>query len=373
MRPRVIFVSRERFTLPLDGTQKRKWDAVSAVVEPRVVAAAAPGCAGHDHRFRLAAAARLRILDGVLYYVSLPLRIGWELRSFRPEVVIAQGVHETTAALLARRLAGVRAKVVIDVQGDWREATRLYGSRFRRLLNPVNDVLGPFALHHADGVRTISVETTALARKHGREPLATFPPFVDFEVFRADTTAALPDVPSAVFVGSLERIKGFDVLAEAWTSVATRLPDARLTIVGTGTLAPRAAALVAGYPGAVEWHERRSSLEVARHIDDAWLLVLPSRSEGLGRVLLEAAHRGRALVGSHCGGIRDVVRPGENGFLVSPGDATELADTLVRVLSDRATAERLGAGARATGESWGATALEYAVRVESLVNGALGR
>ena len=46
-------------------------------------------------------------------------------------------------------------------------------------------------------------------------------------------------------------------------------------------------------------------------------------------------------------GIPDVVQDGENGLLVDPDDADELADALVRILSDRATAERLGAAARA--------------------------
>jgi glycosyltransferase involved in cell wall biosynthesis len=370
-RPRVLFVSRERLRLPLDGVQKRKWDAVSEVVEPRVLAAAPVRSSTRDERFSLAAPASPRIVDGALYYLLLPLRIARELRSFRPDAALVQGVHETTAFLLARRMVRAHTKVVLDGQGDWREATRLYGSPVRKLLSPLGDVLGPFAMRRADGVRTISAETTALARRHGREPLATFAPYVDVEAFHAAAAAPLPARPAAIYVGALERIKGFDTLVESWRIVASEVREASLIVVGNGRLAPLAAELVAEFPGRVEWNELLSAEEVARAMDTSWALVLPSRSEGLGRVLIEAASRGRALVGAARGGIPDVVRSGENGVLVEPDDVEGLAAALIGVLSDREEAERLGAGSRATGDVWHTTPELYARRVVELVRAVL--
>jgi glycosyltransferase involved in cell wall biosynthesis len=371
VKPRVLFVSRERFRLPLDGAQKRKWDAVSNVVEARVLAAAPAGWPTRDARFRLVGPARPRVLDGALHYLLLPARIARELRDFRPDAALVQGVHETAAFLLARRLTRSRVKIVIDIQGDWHEATRLYGSPLRRLLNPIGDALGPFAVRHADAVRTISADTTALVRRNGREPLATFAPYVDVEAFHEQPPEPLPDIPTAIYVGGLERIKGFDTLVEAWRIVASRLPAARLKLVGDGSLASLAADLVERSQGRVEWKRLLPADEVARAIDTSWLLVLPSRSEGLGRVLLEAACRGRALVGTNRGGIPDVIGPGANGLLVEPDDAPALADALVRVLSDRGEAERLGSAARQTGDEWQLTPAQYAERVGALVHGVL--
>ena len=102
-------------------------------------------------------------------------------------------------------------------------------------------------------------------------------------------------------------------------------------------------------------------------MDDAWVFCLPSRSEGLPRVALEAAARGRAFVGGHRADIPDVVEDGVNGFLIDPDDPQGLADALVRVLSDRALAERLGAAARRTGEEWGVTPAEYAEKLRTLI------
>ena len=72
--------------------------------------------------------------------------------------------------------------------------------------------------------------------------------------------------------------------------------------------------------------------------------------------------RGRAIVGGNRAGIPDVVEDGVNGLLVDPDDAEGLADALVRILTDRTLAERLGAAARRTGEEWGVTPAEYAER-----------
>jgi glycosyltransferase involved in cell wall biosynthesis len=106
---------------------------------------------------------------------------------------------------------------------------------------------------------------------------------------------------------------------------------------------------------------------VARALDDAWVLVLPSRSEGMGRVLVEAFCRGRAVVGTRVGSIPNLVVDGVSGLLVEPGDPPSLADALVRVLSDRSLAERLAEGARAAAAPWLQTPEQYAQRMRELV------
>jgi glycosyltransferase involved in cell wall biosynthesis len=366
MTPRVLFVSRERFRLPLDGAQKRKWDALGRVLDARVVAAAQKGSPTHDARFRLAST--VRALDGPRYYAELPFRIARELRAFRPDAALVQGVHEMDAFLLARALTRVHTKAILDVQGDWHEATRLYGSPLRRLLNPLNDALAPVAVKRADAIRTVSTQTTGLVAALGRRPAAVFPSYVDAEAFLERPPSPLPEHPRAVFVGVLERYKGFDTLVRAWQVASPSLPDAVLHVVGDGSLR----GLVPQLGDRAEWSRQLTAEEVAAAMDASWLVCLPSRSEGLPRVALEAAYRGRAIVGGNRAGIPDVVRDGENGLLVDPEDAHALADALVRLLSDRALADRLGARAPQAGEEWGVTPDEYAVKVLELVRSTLG-
>jgi glycosyltransferase involved in cell wall biosynthesis len=137
--------------------------------------------------------------------------------------------------------------------------------------------------------------------------------------------------------------------------------------VGDGRLPELAEALAADLPAQTEWVRSLQTPEVVRALDDAWALLLPSRSEGTPRVILEALCRGRAVIGGRVGGIPDAVREGVNGFLVDPADVEGIADALVRILSDRALAERLGAQALEDSRPWRYTAAEYADNVAALV------
>jgi len=149
------------------------------------------------------------------------------------------------------------------------------------------------------------------------------------------------------------------------------VPGATLHLVGSGSRTGVVERLVAELPEQTRWTKELSTEEVAAALDDSTLLVLPSRSEGLGRVIVEALCRGRPVLAAAVGGIRDIVRDGENGILVPPGDTHALADALVRLLSDPVEAERLAAGARPSVEPWLATPEEYALRVRSLVDGTI--
>jgi glycosyltransferase involved in cell wall biosynthesis len=358
MRARVLFVGRTRYRLPLDATLRRKFDALAQVVDVRVLASAPAGSPTRDETFTLVPPRRA--LDGLAFHALLPLRVARAIRDFRPTAIIVQGAHEGALAIAGRALSRTRVPIVIDVHGDWRTATRLYGSPLRRTLNPVADRVAAWAVRRADAVRTITDFTTGLVRAEGVEPAATFPAFMDLEPFLGEPEP-LPERPAALFVGVLELYKGIDVLAAAWPHVAERVPGAELRLVGRGSRHDIVEEL--GRRADVRWREELSTEQVARELDRATCLVLPSRGEGMGRVVVEALCRGRPVVGSDSGGIRDLIVDGDNGVLVRTGDPAALADGLARVLS---APEAFAARARPSVEPFLATPEEYAERVRAL-------
>ena len=167
-------------------------------------------------------------------------------------------------------------------------------------------------------------------------------------------------------------VPDFDGLAEAWRLAAPRVPAARLLLVGRGTLQAVVERLVAELPGQTAWTPRLQPAEVARALDDSSLLLLPSRSEGMGRVVIEALCRGRPILGARVGGIRDLVRDGENGVLVEPEPAA-LADALVRLLGDRAELERLAAASRPSAALWTLSPEDFAERQVEAVERTLAQ
>jgi glycosyltransferase involved in cell wall biosynthesis len=359
MKPRVLFVSRTRYRLPLDPSVARKWDALAAEMELRVLAG---GDTADDGRFRLVPG------RSPAFYLSLPLRVAEELRRFRPDVVIAQSPYEASSVLAGRALARSRARLVLEVHGDWHTATRLYGSPLRRLLEPVSTTLARSAVRRVDAVRTVSPFTSGLVRAVGVEPATTFTTYFDVSAFSATPPAPLPERPRALFVGVLERYKNVHGLAEAWRRTAPAVPEASLHLIGRGRERVVAEALVRDFPDRVTWDEHVPSAAVAAALDNATVLVLPSFSEGLPRVAMEAFARGRGVVGARAGGIPDIVEDGVSGLLVAPGDATALADALVRVLSDPQLAQRFADGARASAAGWLQSPEEFATRTRELVD-----
>ncbi len=358
MKPRALFVGRSRYVLPLAPPLARKWDALSEEMDVRVLGGGRPA---DDGRFRL--------LPGrtPAFYVALPFHVAGELRAFRPDAVVAQSPYEAAAVLVARALARSDVRVVVEVHGDWDTATRLYGSPPRRLLGPLSRAVARTAVRRADAVRTVSPFTSSLVRALGVEPAATFTTYYDISAFTASPPAPLPPEPRALFVGVLERYKNVHGLAAAWRLAAPRAPAATLHLIGRGRERAVAASLVEEFPGRVSWDEQVPPEQVAAALDEATIFVLPSFSEGLPRVAMEAFARGRGVVGARAGGIPDIVEDGRSGLLVPPGDPAALADALVRVLSDTQLAQALADGAAASRDRWLQTPQEFARRMRELV------
>ncbi len=225
-RPRVLFVGRNRYTLPLPDWLAKKWDALERQIEYRVLASAANGSPLADERFRLVPPARPQRLDGLLFYLRLPLRVRGQIRDFRPDAIIASDPYVGAASMVGRALApGLRPQVILEVHGDWRTFTRLYGSPRRRFFSPVADLVSRAAVRRGDAVRALSRYTESLVEDVRGVPVAaSFPTYTDLSAFTARPIEPLPERPTALFVGMLEAYKNVDGLAVAWREVAARLP-----------------------------------------------------------------------------------------------------------------------------------------------------
>jgi glycosyltransferase involved in cell wall biosynthesis len=369
-RPRVLFVGRNRLSLPLPAWLARKWDALGEQLELRVLGSVAAGRGVDDGRFALAAPARHA--DGLRFYLDMPFRVRRELRSFRPDAVVAADPFLGAAVLAARRLTGSRAKVIVEVHGDWHTFTRGYGSPVRRILSPLTDRIASFSLRHADATRALSGFTSGLVdAERGRPATAAFPTYSDLSAFTAGPVAPLPDRPTAVFVGMLEAYKNIDGMAAGWRRVAEAVPGARLILVGKGRRAAVVEELVRDVPEQVEYHPELSPAEVADALDRSTVLVLPSWPEGLGRVIIEAFARGRGVVATGAGGVLDLVTDGVEGILIPPADTDALVDALTRVLTDRGLAERLGRAAHERYAAWDQSAADFAQATRELVDSVL--
>jgi glycosyltransferase involved in cell wall biosynthesis len=173
---------------------------------------------------------------------------------------------------------------------------------------------------------------------------------------------ALSAEPTVLAVGRLVRVKGFDLLLEAFARAS--LPDGtRLVIGGDGAerAALEASAGRLGIADRVRFLGRLDSPDVARAMATASLLAVPSRVEAFGIVVLEGWRAGLPVIATDHGGPAEFVSHAHDGYLVDPEDPDALAHALEEVLGDAGLADRLGAAGaeRVAAFTWGATVDAY--------------
>jgi len=137
-----------------------------------------------------------------------------------------------------------------------------------------------------------------------------------------------------VCVGRLTPQKGQLVLIDAFSQLIEAGNDAKLVFVGDGELRSLIEQRIAskGLKDRVTITGYVSEAEVRRHIATSRTLVLPSFAEGLPMVIMEAFAVGRPVISTYVAGIPELVRPGENGWLVPAGNVDELVEALDEAL-----------------------------------------
>lgn len=164
---------------------------------------------------------------------------------------------------------------------------------------------------------------------------------------------SVPGSPAAaeiLSVGNLIPIKGHDLLLRAVAAIATKHPQAQCKIIGDGPERVRLQNLVTDLRihDRVQFLGRKPRSEVAAAMRSCTLFALPSWYEGLGCVYLEAMAAERPAIACRGQGIDEIIRHGENGWLVEPNNLSDLTSALDTLLSDLSLRDKLGRNGRQT-------------------------
>ena len=143
--------------------------------------------------------------------------------------------------------------------------------------------------------------------------------------------ASKVDYPVIIFDGRLGKAKRPDHVLKAFKLVKREFRDSQLWIVGDGPMKKRLqkrAEEGVTFFGSID-HAKRIEL-----LEKSWILVNPSIREGFGLNIINANAVGTPAIGYDVPGLRDSIVPGSTGLLVRNGDIDDLADTLIKVISD---------------------------------------
>jgi glycosyltransferase involved in cell wall biosynthesis len=351
-KPPVIFLGKGPVLDHLQPHLRRKLEMLVAHLGLTMVGVGPPGIrwAGAT-RFVTLPEFRPRPLSSAVFYSLGPaIAVGLSIRR-QPRTIVCLSPYEGAGVILISRIvpAAIRPRVVVEVHGDWRTATRLYGSAARQLLAPFADRVAVWALRRADRVRVVSEALGDAVQQVGYVgEIDRFPTFSDLGDLTRDEPFALPGQPSVAFIGVMEPYKGVDVLLDAWSIVRNEEPGARLLLAGDGTRRAmfERQAQAPGHDRSVEFLGEIPHGRVGSLLDRTQALVLPSRSEGLARVILEAFARARPVIATRVGGASELIEHRRSGLLVPPEDPPALANAILELFADREGAARMGAEAR---------------------------
>ena len=149
------------------------------------------------------------------------------------------------------------------------------------------------------------------------------------------------NIKTILFVGRLSEQKGIQYLIKSIPFINKKIKNIKLLIVGEGTHKKELMKIIKrlNLETKVEFKGALPKNKLVDYYNLADAVVMPSLAgkagtEGQGLVLLEAMACGKAVVGTNIGGIKDLIKDGENGFLVNQKDSKELADRIIRLIND---------------------------------------
>jgi glycosyltransferase involved in cell wall biosynthesis len=136
--------------------------------------------------------------------------------------------------------------------------------------------------------------------------------------------------------------KGIITLFKAFAKLQSKYSTLRIVAIGQDINQKHLEKLLnkMGIRERVEFKGRKSNEYVLDKMKKASIYVMPSLREGFGITFLEAMACGTPVIGGNVGGTKELIKDGENGFLVNPGDYKDLADKILILLNNNLTREK---------------------------------
>ena len=237
----------------------------------------------------------------------------------------------------------LRAKLAVRVNGvytspaEWVDEKDTLKVKVKKNLYPL---IMRVVLKRADGIKLLfRNQIDSFRNILGAKVIRTFPNYVDIDSFQN-----MGENKEVLFVGFPFKRKGADIIIEAFKTIEHKYPDWRLKILGWY---PDTALLYDAIGDDQQIFHKKPvhHNEMPKEIGECSVLVLPSRSEAMGRVLVEAMAAGKPRIGANVDGIPTVINDGLDGLLFEPGNVADLGEKLERLMSDPDLRKRLGSNA----------------------------
>lgn len=301
----VLFIGVTKYDLEKDVHLRKKFEGLAQGIKPYVLAR------GEMAFGRKLWGAEFYLLPRTVFsWPAAFILAFWLCLAKKIDVIVAQGpLAEGCAGTIMKII--LKKELIVELHGDW---------EFRKNLA----WLAPISLRSADKIRAVADYLIEKAKKIApQKPYFLFPTFTDLDDFLAEKDIKFENY--VLFVGRADKTKGINYLTEAFSKIKNDFPDFKLILIGEG--------LPCG---------KLPLDKVRERMRDCYCLAVPSISEGLPRVIIEAQALGKPVIASNVGGIPDLVQDGKTGFLFEAGNTEQLAEKLRILLSNKDLAIEMG-------------------------------
>ena len=258
------------------------------------------------------------------------------LTEIMPDVVISVGQSEKNL------VPSIRGKWVTVREFHFVRNYRTLHARsfFDRIMAWGGDCLDRVVLKRYDGIVTLTQEDKEI-NWCGWNNVSVIPNPVQLSTVKSSLTSK-----RLLAIGRLVYLKNYASLIRAFSIVVKRFPEWSLDIFGEGNERRDLVSLIESLNLSDSVHLAGNQSNIKEHLPDYSLFALSSRFEGFSLVLVEALSCGLPVVSYACPcGPRDIVRDGVEGFLVPPGDETQLAERICQLIEDESLRRKMGTAA----------------------------
>jgi glycosyltransferase involved in cell wall biosynthesis len=235
-----------------------------------------------------------------------------------------------------------RHRVILEINGDIDNNFNYGGDKLtliERFKKWIFLTLAKFNMFFCDGVKVLhQQQLVPFNRKNFL--IEKIPDYRGLENFKF-----IKKEKEILLVGSPLFLKGADILLRAWQRIYEKYPDWQLKIIGYAESNDAIVEQIKACPRAF-YCKAQFANDIVNSIGSTGIFVLPSRTEAMGNVLLEAMASRKPVIGSDLPGIREVIKHKFNGFLFDVGNDVKLSEYLTLLIENDDLYEKMAANAQ---------------------------
>ena len=350
---KVLFVSPTVYSNPLTKDIQKKFQSLSNVCNPIVYAFSeekfTSSVEGVEAIFNKKNKNRflnyLKII--FLFFFKIPKIV----KEQNIDIVCLQDPITGFFAVLSLKIRKFPVKIIVETHGDFIDTIGLE----KNLLLPkfyisIFTYFAKYSINNADSIRSISEFTEKQVKEFGYSGLfVRFPAWINIDTYlNADENRSYKDTFKIIFVGSVTDRKNPDLIVKALEPIDENLS---LEIIGSTPNSKYLEKLQNSINNSK--HSERikmtpfiDSQELISKYSTANLFILPSKSEGLGRVIIEAQSTACPVLISSDTGMTDLVIENETGFIFENNNEIDLTEKLKFIIENYEHATQTGVNAR---------------------------